>query len=207
MTTLDPKPGQVPAVEQEYAAVIDDARALFLAKLEDYGPSWRMFRFPSVVDQIFIKAKRIRRLELLNGRGKIPDSIEQEYTGIVNYCVVALDMLLHEDLSVPGDIESIPARWSSRSIAARSYDAIVDRALSVLKEKNHDYGEAWRDMEITSLTDEILGRVARIKHMLRRSDGPKVSENVDAQVVDALNYAVLALIKMNYENRQHTPGT
>lgn len=186
--------------EAEYRAVIGQAQSLFLAKLGDYGPSWHIFRFSSVIDQIFIKAKRIRRLEELGGTGKVPDTIEQEYVGIVNYCVVALDKLLHGDSNDGRVCTKLPSRWVTPEHAKSSYDAIIDRAWHVLERKNHDYGEAWRDMEVTSLTDEILGRVARIKHMLRRGHAPTVSEHLDAQLFDTLNYAVLALIKLDHDS-------
>lgn len=191
--------GAETTTHEAYWATINQARDLFLAKLGDYGPAWHVFRLPSIIDQIYIKAKRIRRLEELGGIGKIPDTIPQEYIGIVNYAVIGLDKLRRFGMDRSDEFSAIPEDWASPDRAKETYSRIAQEAWALLEAKNHDYGEAWREMEIESLTDEILGRVARMKHMLRRGQSPTVSEHLDAQLFDTLNYAVLATAKVKEE--------
>jgi hypothetical protein len=184
---------------EQYEGIVSACRALFLQKLEDYGTSWRHFRLLSIIDQIFIKAKRIRRLEELGGMGQIPESVDDEYVGIINYSVIALDKMLRRSRTDESELEeALPEHWSTQEKAAESYAWIVSHAKNLLLKKNHDYGEAWRDMAVTSLTDEILGRTERIKHLLSRRSAPAISEGVESQLWDTLNYAVLALVKIRY---------
>lgn len=183
----------------EYQAIADACRTLFLQKLQDYGASWRHFRLLSVVDQIFIKARRIRRLEELGGEGLVEDSAVDEYVGIVNYCVISIDKLVHRSRPDESEIDdSVPEHWQTAAQARESFDSIIHRGRDVFLRKNHDYDEAWRDMAISSLTDEILGRTDRIKRILANKGATVVSEGVESQLVDTMNYAILALAKLRF---------
>ncbi len=178
-----------------YRRVMRGCRDLFTAKLKDYGPSWRMFRLGSLVDQIYIKARRIRELERLGDARRIADTTSDEYVGVVNYAVIALDRLAHPEEETLPELEGRPPeRWSAERAAA-TYDGYAERGLELVLQKTHDYGEAWREMEIASLTDEILGRTARMKTMIRNAGRTDVSEGLEAQLLDTLNYAVFALIR------------
>jgi hypothetical protein len=172
---------------------------LFIQKLMDYGPAWRHMRLLSIVDQIFIKAKRIRRLEELGGKGLIPDTPKDEYIGIVNYCVIALDKIYNRLREDETEIdETWPEEWATESIANFTFNKIVDHCREVLLRKNNDYNEAWRQMEISSMTDEILSRVERIKSIIIINDNRTlVSEGVESQLIDTLNYSILALARIN----------
>lgn len=165
----------------------------------DYGPAWRHMRLLSIVDQIFIKAKRIRRLEELGGKGLIPDTPKDEYIGIVNYCVIALDKIYNRLREDETEIdETWPEEWATESIANFTFNKIVDHCREVLLRKNNDYNEAWRQMEISSMTDEILSRVERIKSIIIINDNRTlVSEGVESQLIDTLNYSILALARIN----------
>lgn len=183
------------ALPDGYDQVIQECRELFVAKLGDYGPSWVVMRLMSIVDQIYIKASRIRSLERADHQQRVSDTPRQEYLGIVNYSVIALDKLMS---GRSDDLEPLPVAtgWQPPDTARATYESIVDTARTVMRAKDHDYGEAWRGMEIASLTDEILGRVYRIKRLAGSPTGPTASEGVESQFVDTLNYAVLAVIKM-----------
>src|SRR5947209_20216489 len=126
---------------KQFDAITNGCRTLFVQKLGDYGASWRHFRLLSIVDQIFIKAKRIRRMEELGGVGQIADSIEDEYIGIINYSVIALDKLLNRSRADESELmESTPEEWSTPERATRTYEIIVQRGKELLLQKNHDYG-------------------------------------------------------------------
>lgn len=186
----------------EHARITDACRELFVAKLGDYGASWRHFRLLSIVDQIFIKARRLRRLEELGTDGMVGEKADGEYVGVVNYCVIALDKLAHMPSGPDLDDESpTPERWATPDAARATFSQVVNRSRDVLLKKNHDYGEAWRDMARSSFTDEILGRTERIKGILATKNGPAVSEGIESQLIDAMNYAILALAQMQYPRR------
>lgn len=171
--------------QHEYDQVIGQCRSLFLAKTHDYGTAWRIMRLPSVTDQIYIKAQRIRSIQE-KGVQLVADGVDEEFVAIINYCVIALMQLrLPADASL--DLE--PAD------VAAAYDEQVAENRRLLFAKNHDYGEAWRQMRVESITDIILMKLHRTKQIEDLAGLTRVSEGVDANYRDMLNYAVFALIK------------
>jgi len=170
----------------EFDAVIAVCRSLFLKKTKDYGTAWRILRPSSITDQIFIKAQRIRTLEEKKV-SKVGEGIIPEYIGIINYCVIAmmqLELTENDPLEVPfAEVQSI-------------FDGKVQETKDLMFAKNHDYGEAWRDMRISSLTDLILQKVFRVKQIEDNEGQTQVSEGVNANYQDMLNYSVFALIKL-----------
>lgn len=171
---------------EQYTRVIEKSREIFAKKTKDYGTAWRILRSSSLTDQIFIKANRIRTLQE-TGTNKVGESIEEEFVAIVNYCVMALIQLekgdnLALDLSAMETLEL--------------YDQYVDIAMQLMEKKNHDYGEAWRDMRVSSLTDLILMKILRVKQIEDNSGQTLISEGIDANYYDMLNYAVFALIHL-----------
>jgi len=138
--------------DEEYSNISSACCELFIKKLTDYGPAWRHLRLLSIVDQIFIKARRIRRLEELGGKGQISDSPEDEFIGIVNYCVIALDKIHNRLRLDESEIDEVcPEEWATPTIARFTFNEIVGRCRGVLLKKNNDYDEAWRDMAISSV--------------------------------------------------------
>ncbi|MDU0369777.1 DUF1599 domain-containing protein [Hymenobacter endophyticus] len=172
----------------EYNRVIAQCRTLFLAKTHDYGTAWRILRLPSVTDQIYIKAQRIRSIQE-KGTQLVADGVEEEFVAIINYCVIAL-MQLRLPADAPLELE--PAA------VAEAYDAQVEENRQLLFAKNHDYGEAWRQMRIESITDIILMKLHRTKQIEDLGGLTQVSEGVEANYRDMLNYAVFVLIKMGF---------
>lgn len=170
-----------------FDAVIYICKELFLKKTKDYGTAWRILRLSSITDQVFIKAQRIRTLEQKKV-SKVGEDIESEYIGIVNYCVIAM---LQEDL---GDD-------TATELSVEEVDVLFDRKVQETKElmfaKNHDYGEAWRDMRISSLTDLILMKLLRVKQIEDNDGQTLASEGIKANYQDMLNYSVFALIKIS----------
>jgi len=179
-----------------FREVLDECKGIFLSKNQDYGTAWHHLRLLSLADKILIKAKRIRRLNELGANHKIAEGPEQEYIGIVNFCLMALMMLDRGLQAFPDDDAALPSFLRHQEELEAELTRLVDRASDLLAKKNHDYGEAWRDMSISTYPDEILVRVARIKHMLCRNREPRVSEGIGAQFLDMLNYAVLAVIRI-----------
>lgn len=171
---------------QEYDSVIAVCKSLFLKKTKDYGTAWRILRPASITDQIFIKAQRIRTLEEKK-ISKVGEDITSEYIGIVNYCVIAMVQL---DL----------APDETNELEVERVEMLFDKKVTETKElmfaKNHDYGEAWRDMRISSLTDLILMKILRVKQIEDNAGHTLASEGVAANYQDMLNYAVFALIKL-----------
>jgi len=172
---------------QQYDEVINMCRELFLKKAKDYGTPWRILRLPSLTDQIFIKAQRIRSLQENEVR-KVDEGERSEFIGIINYSIMALVQLKkgvvdQSDLTVDEAI------------------ALYDKEVAVTKElmenKNHDYGEAWRDMRVSSLTDLILQKLLRVKQIEDNQGATLVSEGIGANYQDMVNYAVFALIHLN----------
>ena len=171
----------------QYAAEIARCRELYGKKLTDYGAAWRILRLPSLTDQLFIKANRLRTVQDA-GVQKVADSQEGEFIGIVNYAIMAL-------IQLERGIASEPDLSPEEALAA--FDAQATRIYELMEAKNHDYGEAWRDMRITSLTDLILQKVLRVKQIEDNRGATLVSEGVDANYMDMVNYAVFALILMH----------
>ena len=172
---------------KQYDAVIDECRSLFIKKMSDYGSAWRILRLPSLTDQIFIKAQRIRSIEQ-KGEQKIPEDISNEFVGIVNYAVIGLIQL---DLGV-----SELAEEMDYNEVMNIFSKQANIAKELMIAKNHDYGEAWRDMRVSSLTDLILQKILRVKQIEDNHGATLISEGVDANYLDMLNYAVFALIKL-----------
>ncbi len=169
----------------QYDKAIKLCKDIFLKKMKDYGTAWRNLRPTSLTDQIFIKAQRIKSIES-KGTQKIGDDIKGEYIGIINYCVIAMIQLeLADDTRV-----ELPA-----DEVERLFDKHVSATKKLMEDKNHDYGEAWRDMRMSSLTDLILMKVFRVKQIEDNMGKTIISEGVDANYMDMMNYSVFALIK------------
>jgi hypothetical protein len=174
------------ATESHYEEIIRECKSLFEKKSKDYGTAWRILRLPSITDQIFIKAQRIRSIQD-KGLQKIGDDIKSEFIGIINYCIIAIIQLgLTEN--DPKDME-----WEKLEPL---YDNVSRNTLSLLGDKNHDYGEAWREMRVSSMTDIILMKLLRVKQIEDNAGSTLVSEGVDANYQDMINYSVFCLIKM-----------
>ncbi len=171
---------------KQYDAVIEKCRSLFINKLKDYGCAWRILRLPSLTDQIFIKAQRIRQLQE-NITRKVEEGEVSEFIGIVNYSVMAL-IQLEKGVAEQPDL--------SAEEAINLYDKHVAITKSLMEDKNHDYGEAWRDMRVSSLTDLILQKLLRVKQIEDNKGKTIVSEGIDANYQDMINYAVFALIHL-----------
>lgn len=173
--------------KSQYNKVLQVCRNIFEKKNTDYGTSWRLFRPSSITDQIFIKAQRIRNIES-SGKNLVGEDIEGEFMGIVNYSIIALIQLqLLDENRETGDIAEI--------LELYDYHAHLTRDLMLMK--NTDYGEAWRDMRVSSFTDLILVKIARIKQIEDNSGKTIASEGVSANYQDIINYAIFALIRMN----------
>jgi hypothetical protein len=169
---------------QEYHEVIGICRSLFLKKTADYGTAWRILRLPSITDQIYIKAQRIRSIQQ-KGTQKVTDPIRDEFIGIINYCIMALIQIkLDDSSSLDLTVDQVQPL----------YDEGVRETFELLQDKNHDYGEAWRDMRVTSITDIILMKLLRVKQIEDNAGKTLVSEGVKANYQDMINYAVFAMI-------------
>lgn len=174
---------------QEFDSVIAVCKSLFLKKTKDYGTAWRILRPASITDQIFIKAQRIRTLEEKK-ISKVGEDITSEYIGIINYCVIAM-MQLELDENAPLELEF--------ETVETGYNQKVQETKELMFNKNHDYGEAWRDMRISSLTDLILMKILRVKQIEDNMGQTLASEGVSANYQDMLNYSVFALIKLGVQ--------
>ncbi len=172
---------------QQYDAVINTCRELFLKKTKDYGTAWRILRLPSLTDQIFIKAQRIRSLQQNEVR-KVDEGEQSEFIGIINYSIMAL-IQLEKGIAEQPDLDA--------EEAISLYDKEVSTTKTLMENKNHDYGEAWRDMRVSSLTDLILQKLLRVKQIEDNSGATLVSEGIDANYQDIVNYAVFALIHLS----------
>jgi hypothetical protein len=171
---------------KQYDDIIGKCRSLFINKMIDYGSAWRILRLPSLTDQIFIKAQRIRQLQE-NATRKVDEGEYSEFIGIVNYSIMALIQL------EKGVVEQPDLKTEE---ATELYDNHVRITKSLMENKNHDYGEAWRDMRISSLTDLILQKLLRVKQIEDNKGKTIVSEGLDANYQDMINYAIFALIHM-----------
>jgi len=173
---------------QEYDKVIAICRQLYSNKMKDYGSAWRILRLPSLTDQIFIKAQRIRSLQQ-NEIRKVDEDETGEFIGIINYSIMALIQL---DLGVVDQPDLDVAK------AIELFDEKVAITKSLMEDKNHDYGEAWRDMRVSSLTDLILQKLLRVKQIEDNKGKTLVSEGIDANYQDMINYSVFALILIKF---------
>lgn len=170
----------------EYNEVIKICKALFANKTKDYGTAWRILRLPSITDQIFIKAQRIRSIQE-KGVQKVGDPVQDEFIGIINYCLIAMiQIALHDSSEMEMSYEQLEPL----------YDQAVEETRQLLENKNHDYGEAWRDMRVSSITDIILMKLLRVKQIEDNAGQTLVSEGVKANYQDMINYAVFSLIKL-----------
>jgi hypothetical protein len=170
----------------EYNQVISLCKELFKKKTLDYGTAWRILRLPSITDQIFIKAQRIRSIQD-KGVQLVEDPIQDEFIGIINYCLIALMQIsLKDDPRHDVPFEELEPL----------YDQWVDKTRGLLEHKNHDYGEAWRDMRVGSMTDIVLMKLLRVKQIEDNQGMTLVSEGIEANYQDMINYAVFCLIKL-----------
>ncbi len=186
-TTFQQKNTHLTNTAEEYDGIINTCRELFIKKTRDYGTAWRILRPASITDQIFIKAQRIRTLEEKKV-SKVGDDIKGEYIGIVNYCVIAMMQL---ELTASDPMELPVERVSDL------FEEKVHETKELMFAKNHDYGEAWRDMRISSLTDLILMKIFRTKQIEDNDGKTLASEGVKANYQDMMNYSVFALIKLS----------
>lgn len=172
---------------KQYDAIIDTCKSLFIKKMNDYGSAWRILRLPSLTDQIFIKAQRIRGLQE-NATRKVDEDEVSEFIGIINYCIMAL-------IQIKKGIADQPDLSTEEAISL--YEEQVAITKKLMEDKNHDYGEAWRDMRVSSLTDLILQKLLRVKTIENNKGKTLVSEGIDANYQDMINYAVFALIHLD----------
>ncbi|MCF4102031.1 DUF1599 domain-containing protein [Gillisia sp. M10.2A] len=172
---------------KQYDAVIKTCRDLFVNKMKDYGSAWRILRLPSLTDQIFIKAQRIRSLQE-NAVRRVDEGEKPEFIGIINYSVMAL-IQLEKGIATQPDL--------SPEEALELYDLKIAQTKELMENKNHDYGEAWRDMRVSSLTDLIIQKLLRVKQIEDNKGKTLVSEGIDANYQDMINYAIFAMILMN----------
>jgi hypothetical protein len=174
------------ATNEQFDGVVAHSRDIFLKKTKDYGTSWRVYRTISIADQIYIKAKRIRTIQEIKSQ-RIGDNIKSEFEGILNYAVIGLIQLdINNDEPEQLPLEEVQNR----------YDDKIRLAKKLMQDKNHDYGEAWREMSQESFADLILAKVLRIKQIISNEGATLVSEGIDANYFDIINYAVFALILM-----------
>jgi len=170
----------------EYKEVLATCKSLFEKKTKDYGTAWRILRIPSITDQIWIKAQRIRSIQE-KGTQKVDDPIKDEFIGIINYCIIAILQLSDSFGS------KMEVKWEEIQPA---YDQVVAETFDLLQNKNHDYDEAWREMRVSSMTDIILMKLLRVKQIENNAGKTLVSEGVKANYQDMINYSVFCMIKL-----------
>ncbi|MCH8555373.1 MAG: DUF1599 domain-containing protein [Schleiferiaceae bacterium] len=175
------------STEEQFDSVITGTRYLFSKKLQDYGAAWRALRLTSLTDQLYIKVQRLRSIEE-KGAQKVDDPIEGEYIGVLNYSIIAL-------IQLELGIASEPDLNSEQALLM--YDNMAQQAKELMANKNHDYGEAWRGMRLSSITDMIFQKILRIKQIEDNKGKTLVSEGLSANYLDMINYAVFALIKID----------
>jgi hypothetical protein len=178
------------STSQQYDSVVKQCKDIFLKKMHDYGTAWRVLRSSSLTDQIFIKAQRIRSIEQ-KGSQKVEEGVSSEYIGIINYCVIAL---IQHELKDDSRME-LPA-----DEVAVLFEKHIHETKKLMENKNHDYGEAWRDMRVSSLTDLILMKILRVKQIEDMDGKTLISEGIEANYMDMINYAVFALIRLKEQN-------
>ena len=178
--------------EEQFRAVMQECRTLFEKKLHDYGASWRILRPSSLTDQLFIKAKRIRSLET-TGTSLVGEGIRPEFIALINYGIIGLIQLEH------GFVDTVDINPAQ---AMEMYDRHAKECLELMLRKNHDYNEAWRDMRVSSYTDFILTKIQRVKEMEDHQEGTLVSEGIDSNYMDIINYSVFGAIKMKEQETE-----
>ena len=171
---------------KQYDNITSVCKSLFEKKLHDYGSAWRILRLSSLTDQIFIKAQRIRGLQK-NSVQKVDEGESEEFIGIINYSVMAL-------IQIEKGISDVPDMNSNECMDL--YDKMIKKTRDLMMNKNHDYGEAWREMRVSSLTDLILQKLLRVKQIEDNEGSTLVSEGIDANYTDIINYAIFALIHL-----------
>jgi Nucleotide modification associated domain 1 len=176
----------------EYKNVIAGCKTLFEKKTKDYGTAWRILRLSSITDQIFIKAQRIRSIQE-KGSQKVDDPIRDEFVGIINYCIIAMIQM---------QLQNSDKMEMTYDELEPLYDGAANETYQLLENKNHDYGEAWREMRVSSITDIILMKLLRVKQIEDNAGKTLVSEGVKANYQDMINYAVFALIKIDTGNKK-----
>lgn len=179
--------------DAQYTKVIANCKEIYSKKTKDYGTSWRILRPSSLTDQLFIKAQRIRTIQE-TGENRVGETVDGEFMAIVNYCIMALIQLQETTLK---ELDL------SAEQAVVLYEKYAQEAFDLMQKKNHDYGEAWRDMRVSSLTDLILTKILRVKQIEDNKGNTLISEGIDANYYDMLNYAVFALIHLTQENNEH----
>ncbi len=177
----------MPNTSIQYDNVVEQCRNLFTKKMSDYGSAWRILRLPSLTDQIFIKAQRIRQLQE-NDIRKVDEGEKSEFIGIINYSLMALIQL---------ELGIVENPDLSTEEAIELYNKHMNITKELMENKNHDYGEAWRDMRVSSLTDLIIQKLLRVKQIEDNKGKTLVSEGIDANYQDMINYAVFAMIHLN----------
>lgn len=175
------------STEEQFKAVMDECRSLFEKKLHDYGASWRMLRPSSLTDQLLIKARRIRSIEIKK-KTMVDEGIRPEFIGLINYGIIGMIQLRH---GYADEVDMTAAE------ALTEYDRHAGEALALMLRKNHDYNEAWRMMRVSSYTDIILTKIQRVKEMEDLGGATTVSEGIDANYMDIVNYAVFGAIKLS----------
>ena len=168
-----------------YKKVIDKCKDIFIKKSQDYGSAWRILRVPSLTDQIFIKAQRIRSIQEKQSK-KIDENIDSEFIGIINYCLMAIIQIEYKNNEIEIEIEKLE----------KHYDKYSTDTMSLLENKNHDYDEAWKEMRVSSMTDIILMKLYRTKQIESNNGKTLISEGVKANYQDIINYSVFCLIKI-----------
>lgn len=171
---------------EQYDRIIAMCNEIFLRKMKDYGTAWRILRPTSITDQIYIKACRIRSLEEKGGVGKVADDIRSEYIGMVNYCIIGLIQLGLNDYQTEISNDEVSSLYIKHAAEVKQ----------LMEDKNHDYNEAWRSMRLSSLTDLILMKLHRIRQIEDNQGKTDISEGIDANYSDILNYSVFALIRL-----------
>ncbi len=181
------------SVDTAFDRAVGQARAIFARKLADYGPTWLIFRFESLLDQIWVKLKRLRTLE--QAPNLVGDPVEDEYLGIINYCLIGL---FRDDPALPDSDAAVedPALLAdvSNDAVLAAYDKQAQAARALLVRKNHDYGNAWHDMTPASITDQMLIKITRARHLWRENREVHENDSWKAQLTDTLNYCVFAMI-------------
>ena len=177
----------MPDTSKQYDTVVNTCKSLFTKKMSDYGSAWRILRLPSLTDQIFIKAQRIRGLQENDVR-KVDEGEVSEFIGIINYSIMALIQL---------ELGVVEQPDLSTEDATALYEKHISITKTLMENKNHDYGEAWRDMRVSSLTDLILQKLLRVKQIEDNKGKTLVSEGIDANYQDMINYAIFAMIHLN----------
>lgn len=174
----------------QYKRIVETCKEVFEKKTKDYGTAWRILRIPSITDQIYIKAQRIRSIQE-KGQQKVDEGMSPEFIGIINYCLMAIIQLELDPKA--------PLEMNYQELEPL-FDSTVEEVIELLNSKNHDYDEAWREMRVSSITDIILMKLLRIKQIEDNSGKTLISEGVKANYQDIINYAVFALIKLNHSS-------